>query len=313
MSLEPKAKFETALQLLDIGDDAHILLAISGGPDSLALLLLATQALQGRITAATVNHQLRSESSEEAIYVSQICKNLDVPHVTLLPSAAISGNIQSSARTVRYALLADAAKAHGCAVVATAHHGDDQLETLLMRLVRGSGVSGMAGIRPRNGQIIRPLLGFSKAELEAICANAGIQPVRDPSNDNADFDRVVMRQWLAQSGHPFDIRAAMRTAAALGDATTALDWMAAQLAIERISIDKDKIALDSNGLPKEIQRRLLLHALQQIDPGIAPRGDAIERLLADLVAGRATMIGDIRCQGGDIWHFSPAPPRRTTG
>lgn len=277
------------------------------------MLLLAQQWAPERIAAATVDHRLRPESADEAGYVEHICKDLGVPHVTLVPSEPISGNVQSSARSARYALLAAAAKAHGCAFVATAHHGDDQLETLLMRLVRGSGLNGMAGIRASNGDVIRPLLGFSKADLEAICTAAGIEPVRDPSNANADFDRVAMRQWLAESGHPFDIGAVRRTAASLGDATAALDWMAAQLAAERISIDEGKVIFDANNLPKEMHRRLLLRALKQIDPEITPRGDAVERLLADLSAGRTAMIGNIRCQGGDIWHFSPAPPRRTTG
>jgi tRNA(Ile)-lysidine synthase len=303
-------RFTQALADLGVGGNDHILLAVSGGPDSLALLLLAHLWAPERIAVATVDHRLRQESADEAIHVSQICKDWDVQHVTLAPSEPISGNIQSSARTARYALLAEAAKTHSCTFIATAHHGDDQLETLLMRLVRGSGVSGMAGIRARNGQIIRPLLGFSKAELEGICATAGVKPVRDPSNDNADFDRVAMRQWLATSEHAFDIGSAARTAAALGDATAALDWMSAQLANERISLAEDKIALDANSLPKEMQRRLLLRVLIQIDPKITPRGDAIERLLVDLSSGRTAMIGDIRCQGGDIWHFSPAPPRR---
>lgn len=306
-------RFAHALADLGVSGNDHIMLAVSGGPDSLALLLLAHQWAGERFTVATVDHRLRPESADEAVYVGQICQDLGIRHVTLVPSEPISGNIQSSARSARYALLAEAAKAQDCAFVATAHHGDDQLETLLMRLVRGSGVGGMAGIRARNGQIIRPLLGFSKVELEAICTAAGIQPVRDPSNDHADFDRVAMRQWLAKSEHPFDIVAATRTACALGDATAALDWMATQLAAERISFDDGKITLYINVLPKELQRRLLLLALRQIDPEIAPRGDALERLLADLTAGRTTMIGEIRCQGGDIWHFSPAPPRRYTG
>lgn len=306
-------RFTQALADLGVSGNDHILLAVSGGPDSLALLLLAHQWMSDRIVVASVNHGLRPESADEAIYVAQICKDLGVRHVTLVPSETISGNLQSSARSARYTLLAEAAKTHVCAFIVTAHHGDDQLETLLMRLVRGSGVSGMAGIRARNGQIIRPLLGFSKAELEAICATAAIKPVRDPSNDNADFDRVAMRQWLAESEHPFDIEAATRTAAALGDADAALDWIAVQLANQRVSVDEDKITLDANDMPKEMQRRLLLRALQQMAPKLAPRGDAIERLLVDLTAGRTAMIGDIRCQGGDIWHFSPAPPRRTAG
>ncbi len=289
------------------------MLAVSGGPDSLALLLLAHQHAAGRIIAATVDHQLRPESADEALYVGQICRQLDVAHLVLAPTQEITGNIQSSARAARYELLAGAADEYKCPLIATAHHADDQLETLLMRLARGSGVSGMAGIRARNGRIIRPLLEFSKAELEEICTDADIQPVRDPSNDNADFDRVAMRQYLARGEHPFGRAATNRTASALGDAAVALDWMTTALAERRISGGKAKITIDNKGLPKEIQRRLLLLALQRIEPEIEPRGEALERLLADLEVGKTTTIGDILCQGGDVWQFSPAPPRRGSG
>lgn len=287
------------------------MLAVSGGPDSLALLLLAQQSLPGRICAATVDHRLRPEAADEAIYVRGICDQLGVAHSIFVPAEPLGGNIQSSARAARYALLENAAQENGCALIATAHHADDQLETLLMRLARGSGVGGLAGIRARNGRIIRPLLDFTKGELEAICEAAAIAPVRDPSNDNADFDRVAMRQWLAQSAHRFDPQATNRTAAALAEADSALDWMSGQLAGQRIKSEDDRVTLDATDLPKEVQRRLLLSALLRIDPKIAPRGESVERLIVDLKAGKTITIGDILCKGGSIWHFSPAPPRRT--
>jgi tRNA(Ile)-lysidine synthase len=308
---EYQNRFRHALERLGVAEDERIMLAVSGGPDSLALLLLASQSAPGRIHAATVDHRLRPESADEATYVSGICTQLGVAHVTLAPTDAISGNIQSSARSVRYTLLEKAAVENKCSLVATAHHADDQLETLLMRLARGSGVGGMAGVRVRNGRIIRPVLDFAKSELEEICATANIQPIRDPSNDNANFDRVAMRKWLAQSGHSFELQATARTAAALADADTALDWMTEQLVEHRIKSNDDKMSLDTRDLPKEIQRRLLLLAFQRIDPKIAPRGEAIERLMIDLKEGKTATIGEILCKGGDVWHFTPAPPRRT--
>lgn len=231
----------------------------------------------------------------------------------LRPAEPITGNIQSSARNVRYTLLKRAADSHGCTHIATAHHGDDQLETLLMRLARGSGVSGMAGIRARNGRIVRPLLGFAKAELEAICASAGLEPVHDPSNDDSDFDRVAMRQWLAGSEHPFDLDRVQRTARAMSEAGRALAWATEQFAGERVIRNGDEIELDASGLPADLQRRLLLHCIALADPALTPKGDAIDRLLTDLEAGKTVTIGDILCKGGTTWHFSPAPPRRTNG
>ncbi|HEV7232903.1 MAG TPA: tRNA lysidine(34) synthetase TilS, partial [Sphingorhabdus sp.] len=86
--------------------------------------------------------------------------------------------------------------------------------------------------------------------------------------------------------------------------------MAEQLSVQRLTMTSTVFSLDCKGLPKELQRRLLLLALRKIDPQIMPRGEAIERLMADLGSGKTATIGDILCQGGDIWQFSPAPPRR---
>jgi tRNA(Ile)-lysidine synthase len=248
-------RFSLALGNLGVGDDNRIMLAVSGGPDSLAMLLLAREIAAGRIVAATVDHKLRPEA-------------------------------------------------------ATAHHGDDQLETILMRLARGSGLDGLAAIRARNGRVIRPLLGFSKSELEKICADAGIEPVRDPSNDNADFDRVAMRQWLAQSTHPFVIDRANRVARSLGDAAEALTWVADGLSERRVMQENTQIQCDASHLPRDLKRRLLLLCVSRLEPDLKPRGDAIDRLLADLETGKTATIGNILCRGGAVWQFSVAPPRR---
>lgn len=304
-------RFSFALGDLGVGDDDRIMLAVSGGPDSLAMLLLAGEKTPGRIVAATVDHKLRPEAAVEAAFVGDVCQNIGVRHVTLIPSKPIGGNIQSSARAVRYALLEEAADEHECAFIATAHHGDDQLETMLMRLARGSGLDGLAAIRSRYGRIIRPLLGFSKSELEEICIDAGVEPVRDPSNENPDFDRVIMRQWLAQSPNPFDIARANRTAHALSDAAESLAWVVKGLAEQRIAGENAQIQCDARNLPRDLKRRLLLQCLSGLDPDLMPRGDAIDRLLADLESSKTTTIGDILCQGGEVWKFSAAPPRRT--
>ena len=302
-------RFRAALCRLESADD-RLLCAVSGGPDSLALLVLAQHALPGRLVAATIDHQLRAESADEAQIVAEICRNLGVPHIILTPDEKISGNLQSSARAARYALLERAADTQNCQVIATAHHADDQLETLLMRLARGSGVDGLSGIRARNGRVIRPLLEFTKAELIDICSSNGIQWVNDPSNANVDFDRVAMRNWLASTQHPFPAARALRTASALADASDALVWMTDTLAAQRISQKNDVIICHASGLPRELKRRLLIRCLRTIDINLAPRGDAIDRVLTDLENARTAMIGNIKCVGGEDWQFSKAPPRR---
>ena len=302
-------RFKSAIDRLCPDADNRILLAVSGGPDSLALLLLADMAVPKRIAAATVDHGLRPEARDEARFVADLCEKLNVEHVILTPEQPITGNIQAAARKARYALLEQGARHLQCKAVATAHHADDQLETLLMRVARGSGIDGLAAIREKNGRIIRPLLSFAKSELEHICADAAIAPLRDPSNDDSDFDRVAMRKYLAARPHPFDAARAVRTASALADAAEALDWITQDLMQRRIRSDDDGFSVDPNGVPAEIRRRLVAKVLRMIEPDIAPRGVALNRLLHDLRDGRTAMIGNILCKGGSAWHFGPAPPR----
>ncbi len=305
------ARFVDAVAPL-IGADcsSRIGIAVSGGPDSLALLLLAHRNFPTRISAATVDHQLRTEAADEAHFVASICADRGIPHTTLHPVRPISGNIQSSARAERYRLLSEWAIRAGCDWIATAHHAQDQLETLLMRLRRGSGVSGMAGIRSRNANVIRPLLTFAKAELIAICADADMTPVNDPSNDDTDFDRVRMRQWLC-AGHPLGNDGPSRTAAAMADATQALEWAAADLAARRIERDGETVAIDASELPHEFMRRLLIAGLLMLQPDLTPRGTSIDNAIKTLLSGETCTIGNILCKGGAIWHLCPAPPRRS--
>lgn len=313
VTLDPAVldRFNGALNALNVVETDRILCAVSGGPDSLALLLLAHRAKPGHVVAATVDHCLRPESAEEAQYVQRICEDLGVPHVILSPTGKISGNIQSSARAARYMLLARAAARHDCPYIATAHHADDQLETVLMRLARGSGVDGLSGIRAQYGNVLRPLLGFTKDELVDICTRTMLDPVKDPSNENMDFERVAMRNWLANTQHPFRTDRAVRTASAIADASEALTWMTALLAQERVVRGEDAVICDARHVPNELKRRLLVHCLKLLEPELAPRGDAIDRLLSELSQGRAASMGNVKCQGGDSWRFTLAPPRRS--
>jgi tRNA(Ile)-lysidine synthase len=291
--------------------DIKIGLAVSGGPDSMAMLILAHRMLGGALQAATVDHRLRPEAAEEAAFVAAYCAAQGIAHQTLIVETPITGNVQSAARTARYALLNAWADETGRDWIATAHHADDQLETLLMRIARGAGISGLSAIRPRNGKVIRPMLSFTKAELEAICEAADVSPCRDPSNSNDDFDRVRMRQWLAQRDTPFEPRAALRSVTALAQSHEALEWTAERLATERLtSPDFSTIIIDPLNIPAELQRRLLLRAIASLEPSLSPRGTAIDRALDALRNGEKIMIGNWLCTGGATWTIAPAPPRR---
>ncbi len=298
-----------------LGDDEPFAVAVSGGADSLALLLLARQAVGDRVRAVTVDHGLRRESAGEAAQVAAVCRRLDVPHATLRWEGAKPGvGVQAAAREARYRLIADWCAAQGIAWLATAHHADDQAETLLMRLTRGAGVGGLAGVRAVRPlspgvTLLRPLLDVRRDELAAIVVAAGLTPVDDPANRDPRYDRTRARRWLAAQR---DIDAAQLAASAahLAEAEAALGWTADLAWAGRAVATEAGVAVDADGLPRELQRRLLLRALAEVGAG-APRGPDVDRLLGRLTAGGGGTLAGIRARGGRIWQFSAAPPRRS--
>ncbi|HEY1604050.1 MAG TPA: tRNA lysidine(34) synthetase TilS [Allosphingosinicella sp.] len=313
-SLPPDAVARFAADLRALLPDAEgIGLAVSGGPDSLALLLLAAAALPGRVAAATVDHGLRPEAAAEADFVGAICAELGVPHAILRAIVPPGASVQAQARAARYEALAGWARADGLRAMLTAHHQDDQAETLAMRLARGAGIGGLAGIRAGSeisGLLVcRPLLGWRRAALRALVEQAGLRPVADPSNEDERYDRVRMRRDLAEA-HWLDPAALARSAAALAEAEQALDWAAERLEAERVREEGGGLRLDPSGLPPELLRRLLLRCLSRIDPGGAPRGAQVTALLATLREGGKTTLGRALCRGGTDYRFAPAPPRR---
>ncbi len=185
-----------------------LLIAVSGGPDSTALLLMAAESAarrNARVSAATVDHRLRPESAAEAEAVRALSAKLGVPHKTLAwTGAKPSTRLQERAREARYRLLIDHARAIGAGAIATAHHANDQAETVLFRLIRGSGVAGLAGMEAasvRDGMTIaRPLLGVEKSALVAFCRSRGAAFTDDPSNANPRFARPRLRLLLDRLG-----------------------------------------------------------------------------------------------------------------
>lgn len=309
------ARFRADLASLLDTPDGPVALAVSGGPDSLALLLLAQAVLPGRVCAATVDHGLRPEAAAEATLVASICAALGVPHVALTIAVRPCGEgLQAAARTARYAALAEWAEGAGAQNLATAHHADDQAETLLLRLARGAGLTGLAGVRARRPltpggalRLVRPLLGWRKAELEAIVAAAGIAPADDPSNGDPRFDRTRAREMLG-SGWPDAISVAA-SAHHLAEAEEALEWSAVHLLAARLTGASGALELDPFGLPRELLRRLFIAALLRAGHDGAPRGPSVDRALAALRAGDSVTLGGILCRGGDRWCFQDAPPR----
>lgn len=319
MSPDPSLLDRFAMDLDALIDStASIGIGVSGGADSLALLLLAAAVRPGRIEAATVDHGLRAESPSEAEMVATICAQLGVPHAVLRIewSETPTANLQAQAREARYRALANWAVERGVTAIATAHHEDDQAETVLMRLARGSGISGLAGIQrsrqfqteDRTVALIRPLLGWRREELRKIVETAGVQPVYDPSNSDSRFDRSKARRILETSGWFQPSRLAAVASNAV-DAEEAIAWTAAKELGARQQQDGETLALDPAGLPRELQRRLLLAAIEQLT-GKTPSGPKLIQALEVLGSGGTTTLAGLKLEGGASWRLSPAPSRK---
>jgi len=284
----PVSVSEAGLLFQCLSDEPALLVAVSGGPDSVALLALLAEwarvPRRPRLHAATVDHGLRPESAAEAAGVADLCGRLGVPHVTLCwEGMKPATGLQAQARTARYALLAREAARLGGATLVTAHTLDDQAETLLMRLAHGSGPSGLTGMRARTVKegvaLARPLLAIPKARLVATAEARGLPFVRDPSNADERFERVRWRETmplLAEQGLTaerlgrltqrlarLDVAVARRAGDVFSSVTVAASG-------EGLSLRFDVLAAE----PEEIVLRVIGLALD----AVAPQGESYARL-----------------------------------
>lgn len=305
-----------------IAPAARIGLAVSGGPDSLALLLLAAEARPGKVEAASVDHALRPGSKDEAQMVADVCKGLGVPHRVLTAEwrHKPETGIQERARIKRYRLLSQWLIDRNLSALVTAHHLDDQAETLLMRLNRGSGVRGLAGMRRvsvipgRSQPLLRPLLGWRRSELAQVCESAGLAPADDPSNSDEKFERIRVRQAL-DSADWIDREAMARSAAHLAGADDALKWATDREWKRRVSESEEEIVYRPRA-PAEIRRRVVRRVLAElaIEGRSNPvRGREVDQLIGVLSEGGKATLRGVLCSGGDEWRFSRAPSRRRRG
>ena len=329
-----------------------LVLAVSGGPDSIALMWLAARwrralAHGPKLIAVTVDHGLRPEAAREAREVKRLARSLDLPHRTLRwTGAKPETGLPATARSARYRLLAQAARTSHATHILTAHTRDDQAETLLMRLLRGSGIAGLAAMAresERDGlRLARPLLDVSKSQLIATLQKAGIDFADDPTNRDVSFTRprirAVMPALAAEGG---DARSLARLASRLARANAAVEVLAE--GAERYLALRDRQAeIDAGAnnartfdltafaaMPEEIRLRLLLRAVNRFGhEGPAELGK-VEALLAALDrtaaegAGRSrpqsgqprlkqTLAGALVSLAGGRIRIEPAPPRRRT-
>lgn len=173
-----------------------VLVAVSGGPDSMALLHVLARLrvkLGVKLVAHGVDHGLREEAPRELELAQALAQTLDVPMTTTRIEVAPGGNLQARAREVRYGALREAAQRAGAERIATAHHADDRAETVLMRILQGSGLGGLGCLPPRSGELIRPFLRARRADVMAHLLRHRLDFAQDPSNNNSRFLRVRLR------------------------------------------------------------------------------------------------------------------------
>lgn len=304
------ADFASRLKALHAGP--RIAVALSGGADSLALLVLASQWVKKSkaryVIAYTVDHGLRKESAAEARQCAAFAKSLGVTHRILRwkGDKPLSG-IQAAARAARYDLLAKACQRDAIATLLTAHHLEDQAETFLLRLARGSGVDGLAAMQaitqPESGlRLLRPFLDVPRETLRAVVTRAGLTPIEDPSNDNQRFDRVKVRRLMS------DLSALGLTPLRLAD--TAANMSRASKALKAVTREVLKSSVvDPAGFihidlavlraaPNEIALRALAEMLKDVGGSLyAPRFEgliAIHEALGSDVLNKARTLNGCR-------------------
>ncbi len=217
---------------------APVVVACSGGPDSLALLILAADAGLDPV-AVHVDHGLRPESASEADVVRDAARELGVQSRCVQVDVGAGSNLEARARDARYTALEAARAELAATAVLVAHTADDQAETVLLNLLRGSGASGLAGMPSRRGHLVRPLLGARRADVHAVVAARGISPVIDASNQ----DRVHRRNWVRLDALPALCQGAQR------DLVPVLNRQAAVLRAEADLLDElaDTLLAEAGG------------------------------------------------------------------
>ncbi|WP_170379067.1 tRNA lysidine(34) synthetase TilS [Ruegeria atlantica] len=291
--------------------------AVSGGGDSVALLHLLHEIArpeQFDLFAATVDHGLRPESASEAICVAEQAAGLNIPHETLRWQGWDgTGNLQDQARQARYRLLTDWANRNDISAIALGHTADDQAETVLMRLGRAAGVTGLSGmpwVRDQNGvSLLRPMLGITRQTLRGYLSRIGASWIEDPSNQDFKFDRIKAREALTGL-EPLGISAQSlsRVAENLAQAREALAHYTQESARRVTDVYSGDICVDRDGfelLPAEIQRRLVIGITVWIaGPGYPPRGAAVDQAVAAVRDAKTlTLAGCLLIPHGDKMWF----------
>lgn len=330
----PVSAAEAGRLFSDLSDAPALVLAVSGGPDSTALLFLAARWRGKRkngpkLYAVTIDHGLRKESAAEARAVAALARKLGVPHRTLRwTGRKPKTGLQEAARAMRYRLLAKIAKKVGARKILTAHTLDDQAETVLFRLARGSGLTGLAAIARETAMedisLVRPLLGVSKARLIATLKAIHITFADDPSNRDPRFTRARFRELmpaLAREGMTAERLAILARRLRRADAAieAAVDEAARNVVLSHWQ-DGGPMVLEAGrfaDLPQEAALRLLGRAIAYAgDEGpvelakLEALYGALAATKADSASFRRTLAGACVARRDGRIVIEQAPPRR---
>jgi len=313
-----------------------LVLAVSGGPDSTALMVLATRwrdslKTKPKLIAVTIDHGLRKESKHEAAEVARLARKLKISHRTLRWNGRKPATgVQEAARAARYRLLGDAARKAGATHILTAHTLDDQAETVLIRMARGSGLTGLGAMArmsrlPSGGEgalnLVRPLLDIPKSRLVATLRAQKIDYADDPSNRDPRFTRVRLRGLMEVLAHEgLDARRLTQLARRFKRAEAAIEQAVDRAATELAAPANGSIVIDARAfaeLPAEIALRLLGRAVARTgDEGPVELGK-LEALKSALDAAentangrfRRTLAGAVVSLEDDQLIVERAPPR----
>ncbi|ARC55594.1 tRNA(Ile)-lysidine synthase [Frondihabitans sp. 762G35] len=301
---------------------ADLLVALSGGADSLALAAAvafeAPRAARGlRAGAVVVDHGLQPGSDVVARRAAEQAESLGLaPVLVKRVEVGADGGPEAAARTARYAALAAAAQETGASAVLLAHTMDDQAETVLLGLARGSGPTSLQGMEVRAGLFVRPLLGIRRSTTRASCTDQGLEPWDDPQNDDPAFTRVRVRHTvlpvLERELGPGVVEALARTAEQLREDTSALDHFAEEQAEELADHAEAGISLDVRGLaanPPALRQRLIRLAVASEFAVTLSRAQTLEvsRLVDDWHGqGPVSLPGVTVVRRGGVLHFEAA-------
>lgn len=265
-----------------------VALAVSGGSDSIALMTLAVEWARQtpgapRLHVLTVDHGLRADAAADAEAVRQAATALDLPcDILTWTGPKPRSGVQAAARAARYRLLVERARALGLEALATAHTADDQAETILMRLARGSGLRGLSGMTEMATwlglPLLRPFLAVERALLRAALAARGVGYRDDPSNADPRFERVRWRALMPKLiAEGLDPAALARFAARCRRADDALDMIAGEIASQATAGDEGAWVLSRDTFrraPLDVQIRVLTRLIDRVAPPLADLGDA---------------------------------------